>query len=339
MRAARTLSFAALIILLLLSSCEELIVSPEGPGLNMEDFEAAWARVDAVYPYLEYKGIDWDSIYLIYQPMAASARGDEIFPLLTDMLGELRDRHCYVKTEGGGYISTYSPPRWLRDRYAYHPLVVSSYFDEELIVADGGMISWGIMEGNIGYIYLGTFDGDHAALHFPEALSHVRHSGGLILDIRHNNGGSYQNLVAVVSRFISGPLEKPDFYVLGERIPLEPFVPEGEFQYLGPVVVLINGVCYSTGDIFPEVMKQVPTVTVVGDTTSGGSAGSTSAAPAEYSLPSGKRIFVGTTDWRRYDGQPYKWIGVSPDILVRQSAADLANGRDLQLEYAIQMLR
>jgi len=61
--------------------------------------------------------------------------------------------------------------------------------------------------------------------YFSEALSYVKNSKALILDIRHNNGGSYQNLVAVVSRFITSPLEKPDYYVLVEIIPLPPFEP------------------------------------------------------------------------------------------------------------------
>ena len=145
--------------------------------------------------------------------------------------------------------------------------------------------------------------------------------------------------MAVVSRFKTSPLEKPEYYVLGELIPLEPFEPQGDFQYINPVVVLINGVCYSTGDIFPEVMKQISTVTLVGDTTGGGSSGSTSSAPAEYELPSGKRIFVGTTDWRRYDGLPLEWIGCPPDIRVKQTESDIEAGIDKQLEYSINLLK
>lgn len=61
---------------------------------------------------------------------------------------------------------------------------------------------------------------------------------------------------------------------------------------------------FRTGDIFPELMSQLPQVTLVGDTTGGGSSGSTSSAPALYELPGGKKIFVGTIDLRRYNGVP-----------------------------------
>jgi len=324
---------------ILLTGCGDLIVDQAGSNENLEDFQAAWERVDAVYPYLELKRINWDSLYTVYKSRAEQAHGDEIYTVLIEMLGELKDRHVHVKTDGGGYISTYDPPRWIKDKYAYNPAVVRNYFDQELKITGEGTIEYEIIPGNIGYVYLGTFDEDYLLNHFSEALDYVKNTDALIVDIRHNNGGSYQNLVAVVSRFVTSPLEKPEYYLLGELIPLEPFEPQGHFQYINRVVVLINGVCYSTGDIFPEIMKQIPNVTLVGDTTGGGSSGSTSSAPAEYELPSGKRIFVGTTDWRNYDGIPLEWIGCPPDIRVEQTEEDILNGRDKQLEFAIDMLK
>jgi C-terminal processing protease CtpA/Prc len=324
---------------IILSGCENVIVDPAESNLNVEDFEAAWERVNTVYPYLELKEINWDSIYLVYKPSAEEANGDEIYTVLIEMLGELKDMHVHVKTAGGRSISTYYAPRWIKDKYAFNPIVVRNYFDKELKITGEGTIEYEIIQGNIGYIYMGTFDEDYLTNFFSVALDYVRNTKALILDIRHNNGGSYQNLVAVVSRFVTSPLEKPEYYVLGELIPLPPFEPQGSFQYINPIIVLINGVCYSTGDIFPDIMKQISGVTVVGDTTSGGSSGSTYSALAEYELPSGKRIYVGTTDWRSYNGSPLEWVGVAPDILVQQTKEDIEKGIDKQLEYAIDMLK
>ncbi|MFC2126574.1 S41 family peptidase [Bacteroidota bacterium] len=325
--------------LIIFSCCEDLIVESPESNQNIEDFEAAWERVNTVYPYLEYKGINWDSLYMVYKPRAEQAKGDEIFTVLIDMLGELKDMHVHVKTEGGSYIQTFQAPRWIKDKYAYDPQVVRNYFENELKLTEEYRIEYEIISGNIGYIYIGTFDPDHVFNYFSEALDYVKNTKALILDIRHNNGGSYQNMEAAVSRFITAPLELPELRILGELIPLPPFEPQGPYQYVNPVVVLINGVCYSTGDIFPEVMKQIPTVTLVGDTTAGGSSGSTTSAPAEYELPSGKKIFVGTTDWRGYNGLPLEWVGCPPDIRVEQTEEDILTGRDKQLEFAIDMLK
>ncbi len=89
-------------------------------------------------------------------------------------------------------------------------------------------------------------------------------------------------------------------------------------------------------------MKQLPNVIAIGDTTGGGSAGGTSEpanARTEYYLPSGKMINIGTVDNRRYDGQPWEWLGIHPDIRVVQTETDINAGRDNQLEYAINMLK
>ena len=114
-------------------------------------------------------------------------------------------------------------------------------------------------------------------------------------------------------------------------------MPQGPFQYTNPVVVLINGSTFSAGEFTTEILKQLPQVTAVGDTTGGGSAGS--GAEGLYTLPSGKSIEIGFIDFRRYDGLPWEWLGVAPDIRVEQTEADILAGRDKQLEYAIDMLK
>ena len=326
-------------LIILLIGCEDKIVKTENANLNVEDFDAAWQRVNTIYPYLELKKINWDSIYLVYKPRAEQAKGDEIYSVLIDMLGELKDMHVEVGTEGRQLIETYHAPRWLRDKYSYNPIVVRNYFNKELKVIGEGNIEYEIITGNIGYIYIGSFNVENLKDPFYKALNYVKDTKALILDIRHNNGGATQHVETIASRFITSSLEKPKSYLLGELIPSTPITPQGPFQYDKPVVVLINGVCVSAGDYFPEVMKQISTVTVVGDTTAGASAGATLQVPAQYELPSGKKIFVGTTDLRRYDGLPWEWIGVAPDILVEQTKEDLEDGKDKQLEFAIKMLR
>ena len=85
------------------------------------------------------------------------------------------------------------------------------------------------------------------------------------------------------------------------------------------------------------MLKQLPNVTAVGDTTGGGSVGS--GDEGLYFLPSGKSIEIGYDDLRRYDGLPWEWLGVPPDIRVVQTEANILAGRDKQLEYAINMLK
>jgi carboxyl-terminal processing protease len=323
-------------------SCSDILVGPRDSNQNIEDFEAAWTRIKTVYPYLEFKHINWDSLHVVYRQRTEEARGDEFYLVLRDLLGELRDGHVYYHTDGGGEVYPFYPQRHFKDRHAYSPFVVRKYFDRDLRLTKSRTVEYEIMPGNIGYVFLSDFQENYLTDEFPGVLEYLRNTKGLIIDIRQKRGGSYQNVEAVVSRFISAPLQRPDFYLLGQKVDLSPLEPRGPFTYLNPLVVLINGSTFSAGELCTEMLKQLSQVTVVGDTTGGGSAGSQDHPPeakGEFRLPSGKLIYVGTIDLRRYDGLTWEWLGIPPDIRIEQTEADINAGRDKQLEHALEMLR
>lgn len=111
-------------------------------------------------------------------------------------------------------------------------------------------------------------------------------------------------------------------------------LPAGQYPYHKPVVILINGASFSAAELLPELMKQIHQVTTVGDTTGGGG-GSNDV----FYLPSNKRIKIPTSYFKRFNGDMVEWNGVPPDILVPQNEADIKQGRDKQLEYAITLLK
>ncbi len=329
-------------VILFVFSCRDVIVTSPDSNQNLEDFEAAWNRINDVYPYLEFKNINWDSLYTVYRPRVENARGDEFYLVLRDMLAELKDGHVYYQTDGGGKVYPFYPQRHFKDRHAYSPFVVRTYFDKELRLSESGSVEYEIIPGNIGYAFLSDFNEDYLINEFPVVLDYLKNTKGLILDIRQKQGGSYANIEAVISRFITSPMERPRFIVLGEEWDLAPFQPQGPFTYINPVVILINGSTFSAGELCTEIMKQLPNVTAVGDTTGGGSAGGTSEPPeavTEFYLPSGKMIEIGTVDNRRYDDFPWEWLGIAPDVRIEQTAGDIDAGVDKQLEYAIDILK
>jgi hypothetical protein len=330
------------ILAILIVSCADMIVTPNDANKNMEDFEALWQRVDKVYPFLDFKKINWDSVYTVYYPRVAAAKGDEFYPILNDLLSVLKDGHIYYKTDGGGQVYPFYPQRYYRDRHAYSPFVVRSYFNGELIVTESKSAEYGILPANIGYVFLSDFQENYLALEFPGILDYLKNTTGLIIDIRQKRGGSFGNVEAVVTRFMSEPMDMPEYYRLGEPVDLPQFQPQGPFTYTNPVVVIVNGSTFSAGEWTTEILKQLPTVTVIGDTTGGGGVASSNASAetiGEYTLPSGKVVYIGTEYMKRYDGQPLEWLGVPPDIRVLQTEEDIKQGRDKQLEYAISMLK
>ena len=324
-------------------SCEDIILKPATSNQNIEDFEAAWNRVNEVYPFLKFKKINWDSIYTVYHPRVEAARGDEFYFVLHDLLAELKDGHVYYHTDGGGEVYPFYPQRHFKDRHAYSPFVVRTYFDKELRVTESRSAEYEILPDNIGYVFLSDFHENYLMNEFPNILEYLKNTKGLIIDIRQKRGGSSQNVDAVVTRFMTDSLEWPNVFCLGELIDISPFQPKGPFTYTNPVVVLINGSTFSAGELTTEILKQLPNVTAVGDTTGGG-LGSGSSCPSEksisaFKLPSGKLISTPTGYIEGYDGQQIEWLGVPPDIRVEQTEEDILNGRDKQLEFAINMLK
>jgi len=179
--------FLVLIITVFIS-CEDIIVKPPASNQNIEDYEAAWNRINSVYPYFEFKKINWDSIYTVFRPLAENAKGDEFYLVLRDMLYELKDGHVYYHTDGGGEVYPYYPQRHFRDRHAYSPFVVRKYFDRELRLSKSGSIEYEIIPGNIGYVFLSDFHEDYLINEFPEVLEYLKNTKGLIIDVRQKKG-------------------------------------------------------------------------------------------------------------------------------------------------------
>ncbi len=341
-RGVRLPGLLLLSLLAALAGCERLIVTPADSGQDLADFEAVWHAVNDHYPYLAFKGIDWDSIHTAFLPRVEAARGDEFYLVLNDLLAQLRDGHVRYKPPGGGLdIYPWVPPRRLRDQHRYDPFVVRGYFDEPLRLSPSGAIEYGILPDEIGYIFLSDFHEDYLIRDFPAVMARMQGTRGLIIDIRQRRGGTPPNVAAVVSRFLTGPLAMPPAYLYGAVVDWPPVEPAGGTPYTAPVVVLINGLTFSAGEFCAEMLKQLPNVTAVGDTTGGGSVGSASAPGFSnpFHLPSGKWFEIGNLDIRRYDGLPWEWLGVAPDIRVEQPEADLRAGHDRQLEYAIDRLK
>jgi len=337
----KSITAAVIILGFILQGCSDALVKPNGSEMNLEDFNAVWKRVNDVYPFLEYKNINWDSIYQVYLPLAEAARGDEMLLVLNGLLAELKDGHIYYKLEGGSEIYPYYPARHFKDRHAYNPFVVRKYFDHELTVTESGSAEYGITPGNIGYVFLSDFHDDDLMDEFASIMGSFKNTRGMIIDIRQKRGGNYQIVLSIVRWFLTEPLEPPRLFLLGSFVEQPKIEPSETFSYTNPVIVLINGSTFSAGEVTTEILKQIPNVTAVGDTTGGGgvaSSGSPPEAIGEYYLPGDKMVYIGTGYFERYDGKPFEWSGIAPDIRVEQTEKDADNGIDKQMEYAIQML-
>lgn len=317
-----------------LLGCADLIVQQPELDFSVADFEAVSEIVGGNYAFLEFKRINWDSIHSAYRPRAERAKGDQIYPLLHEVLAQLKDGHVEIRTEGGFPVVTYDWPRRLKGYQSYSPLVVRKYFDQELRLAGERKIEFGELPSGIGYVYLSSFSKGSWITEFDEVLADLRDTRALIVDVRNNSGGSSATVDFVVGRFCPSEIRYSFFHADGRVAKSSTIAPRGPFQYRKPVVVLINGVSFSAAELFVEVMKQIPTVVTVGDTTGGGGGGN-----RVFDLPSGKRIKIPVTYFTRFNGDMVEWYGIPPDVRVAQTKEDVERGQDKQLERAIQLLQ
>ncbi len=326
-------SIVAFFLSFVVAGCSEMIVGPSDTSRNVDDFESIGQLIKSRYPFLQFKHINWDSLLAVYRPMAGQAKGDEIYTVLHDLLAELKDGHIELRTEGGFPTQTYEWPR-LQGGKAYNPLVVRKYFDRELRVAGDGNMEYEILPDNIGYIYLASFADGNWVYDIDGILAYLSNTKGLIFDVRNNGGGNADIANVITSRFSSAPITYSAYLPGGTPRWTGTIVSAGQYPYHKPVVVLINGASFSCAELLPELMKQIPQVTTVGDTTGGGG-----GSNEVFTLPSHKRIRIPTSFLRRFNGEMIEWNGIPPDIRVPQTEADVNQGRDKQLERAITMLR
>ena len=153
---------------------------------------------------------------------------------------------------------------------------------------------------------------------------------GLIVDERFNHGGM-----------------SPDFYTekLGRRLLLalasregKEFVPQAAF--FGPKVMIVNEQAGSGGDLFPFYFKKEKIGPLVGTRTWGGLIGMGGFPPT---MDGGMVTAPGWAWWEPDEKGGGEWVvenhGVEPDYVVEQRPDLILQGRDPQLEKAIDIVK
>ncbi len=320
----------------LLTGCT-LLNEPEVYEYNTEKVLSETTNlIKKEYPYLTFKKINIDSLHNYFALRLHNYEGDKIYDLLSEYLYELKDGHVYFFTIGGFPITPYHPRRFNKDRYSYDPEVVRKYFKKELKLDESKKIEFGITSDNLGYIYISTFklDGFKWINYFTKIIQYMKDTKGLIIDVRHNGGGSDAITYYIIGHFIQEPIEGPIWVDKnGNQIERGKIYPNTEVFYSKPIIVLQNGKCFSSAEGFINVMRELPNVTTIGDTTAGGS-----GAPEDFEIAENLTIHLSTKAEMTYDGKYIEWNGLEPDILVTQNKSDIEKGIDLQLESAISFL-
>jgi carboxyl-terminal processing protease len=177
--------------------------------------------------------------------------------------------------------------------------------------SDTADVSWTMLEDDIGYIYVRRIRGDLIEK-LDQAVGELKDARGVIVDVRGNSGGGFDASRAH-RNFAPDDSEEPD---------------RPRFQ--GPIALLIDARCISAGEGWASWFIAKRRARVFGEATAGASARKTI-----YTLTNG--LFKVRYPVKAYKGsldRPIERRGLEPDVPVRQSARDLAAGRDTVLEAA-----
>ena len=312
---------------------EEFDDTPQG------NFEALWRIIDRHYCFLDYKqheiGLDWQAVYDKYRVRVDDDMSQmQLFEVLTQMLGELRDGHVNLSAshDYGRYWS------WYENYPAnFSDTLQRRYMGTDYKIASG--LDYRILDDNIGYIRYESFSSPIGEGNLDDVLMHMMLCQGIIIDIRNNGGGDLTNADKLAARFcqektLVGYVQHKTGPGHGEFSAMEPHYlePSGNLRWHKPVVVLTNRHVYSAANEFVMYMKALPQAKIVGDHTGGGA-----GMPFSSSLPNGWSVRFSAVP--TYDAQRQSIeFGIDPDYRVDITDADFARGRDTIIEFARQLL-
>ena len=195
-------------------------------------------------------------------------------------------------------------------------------------------LDWEMKDGNIAYFNLYSFNANAPQLFYEKAVQSLLHgTKGIVLDLRNDPGGFLD-----VATNIAGWFVPRGNVIVQEKLSggqINNFVATGN-QALAhiPVVVLINGGSASASEILAGALRDVRGAKLVGEK----SYGKGSVQEVE-DLKNGAMVKVSIAEWLTPDGHFINKVGLIPDIEVTITDQDIKDGKDPQLDKAIEVLK
>lgn len=317
-----------IIIVFFATACEKALI-PDLENSPKAVFDELWKHVDENYIYFDLKQVDWQEQYNKYVPLIKIDMSEEaLFQVCLDMLNELKDGHNRLQN------------RTMNKRYAFEE-DYEILFDIEVVknnylkgtFQEEGNFTYGILEGNIGYIHFKDFEGARRIQKVMEFMDEQKVIG-VVFDIRNNGGG--EGAEDIVPYFINEStvvgytIEKTGkaHQDISENLSFR--VEPTNMYFDKPVVLLINRASFSATTYFAAMMKYLPNVTLIGQITGGGGGGN-----AAYRLQNGWIVRVSVSTFLDVQFNDIE-SGVTPDIQINNTEEILAQGVDEMLDRAIE---
>ena len=201
----------------------------------------------------------------------------------------------------------------------------------ELIKLDS--VTWEMLPGGIAHMQIIQFT-NRTAAEMITALEEMLAGdvAGIILDLRNNQGGVLSTAVTVASQFLK---EGIVLYAIDNEDERDTWdVQAGGLATTPPLAVLVNAHSASASEVVAGALQDHQRGRLIGTTTYG--KGSVNHV---RQLSDGSAIYITIERWYTPNGRQIEEHGITPDEEVEMTVEDMREGRDPQLERAIEYLR
>jgi carboxyl-terminal processing protease len=324
----------------------------QGPSEPEKNFETLWSAFDSRYAIFLPKRIDWHVLYGVYRPkVTPQTSDDELFEIMSNMLGHLNDNHVRLTTTNqekifvAGILNKIYQEQFsdmeAAIRFMRQRPVSEQYIKGEYKERLNGIFAFGWVADDIGYFHLRGFSNvPESSKIIDEIIREFKDAKAIIIDVRRNGGGDDKVGKAIADRFA----DRKRLYMITqvrEGKEYDDFSqteywytePEGPVQFTKPVVLLTSRTSISAAENFALAMRVLPQATIVGDFTSG-----CFADVYGDSLPNGWKYFVSYKLFVDQDGFCWEGIGVPPDLMMVNSKEDMEKRKDRVLEFVIDLI-
>jgi len=155
---------------------------------------------------------------------------------------------------------------------------------------------------------------------------------GIILDLRDNPGGTLNAAVTVTSQFLAEGIVLSAMDGNGEKQSLS--VEKGGLALDIPLVVLVNSNSASASEVVAGALQDYERAVIIGTQTFG-----KGSLNHFRELSDGSAIYITIGRWFTPNGRQIEGQGLTPDIIIDRTEDDIAQGKDPQLDKAVEYLK
>jgi carboxyl-terminal processing protease len=177
--------------------------------------------------------------------------------------------------------------------------------------------------------YFSERTGDETVSALKDVLA--RGAKGIVLDLRDNPGGILDSAVTVASQFLKDGIV---LYALDSSGKKETWdVKPGGLATDLPLAVLVNNNSASASEVVAGALQDYGRAPLIGNQTFG-----KGSVNHFRQLSDGSAIYISIGRWYTPNGRQIEGNGLTPDIVVDRTEQDIQQGKDPQLDRAIEYI-